>query len=134
MFGRTSADGRLRPLLAFAGDWSVVVRDPGGAWTWSSPVDLRVDAGVERSETLAIDFAHGSLRITDAEGRARAHQRLLIARDGAQLPFRGAQTDAEGHVELGLAPGTYRFSLSLVQAGARVEWTASGPLVAELVL
>ncbi|MEQ1893133.1 MAG: carboxypeptidase-like regulatory domain-containing protein [Planctomycetota bacterium] len=132
--GRAGSSGHWGPMLAFAGEWTVTISDPAGAWTWSSPNPVSVAAGVQRSESLSIEFVRASLRITDEEGHPRIDQRLHIAHEGARLPFAGGKTDAEGRAELGLAPGRYRISLDPFEGGVTVEWTASGPLVTELQL
>jgi hypothetical protein len=131
--GRTGGDGRLGPLLLFPGTWSVTVRDPLGAWSWSSPVDLQVATVGLREETLAIEVTRGALRIVDAQGEPRRTTMIHVAREGGPS-FLRAETDAEGRVELALGTGLYRLSLQPFQPGALLEWTPGGPAQTELGL
>jgi RNA polymerase sigma-70 factor (ECF subfamily) len=130
---RTGGDGRLGPLLLFPGAWSVTVRDPLGAWSWSSPAEVQVEAGVLREETLAIQLTRGTLRLVDARGAPRRDTLVYLAREGGPV-FRRAQSDPDGRLELSLGLGLYRLSLKPFEPGALLDWTPTGPAPAELGL
>ncbi|NOT30617.1 MAG: carboxypeptidase regulatory-like domain-containing protein [Planctomycetes bacterium] len=137
--GATDGEGRLGPLSALVGVWSVSASDPKALWSGVSATPVFVESG--RESRVRVDFvlARGALTCVDANGSALAGLTIAV------LPASGGWmndcvTDANGRIELELVPGEYAVQRgefeprSPAQQTVPLTWTATGPLSARVQL
>lgn len=136
----TGSDGTATIECLFPGDYTVLARSVEGQWR--RPLWGTVHVAPGETTTCSIEFvlASGVLLVRDEEsGAPLANEDVWLAPTADSGRAMLATTDAEGRLELEFAVGSYelaRYPLGFWPGRERVtvEWTATGPVPAEVRL
>lgn len=126
----TDADGRARFERVEPGDWRLALSDSERLWTVETNEALVLESGGTLTLNLDVVRYSGIVRVLDpGTGAARANASIQWRHAGGSS---SVQTDSTGAVELRVPLG--RYTLGARDASVEIEWTAGGPVPAEVRL